>query len=213
MYRIVASCTSVARMHMAHLPRQHLLHAHTHTARHINDNSKKRRCEATVDPDVCLQQNKLKVGAAASTQRTGGLAQAAVQQLLCKDLLWTDQHRYPGAGDKKYLSNCWPTLTWEDFLQYDLMDPSTAITPGNNNGAADVIKLLLAASTLNRIPTCSTLFIPLNKSELAAALSRINSHLFFPSEKATAARLPQPPAQVSMILLIGALRIILSAVR
>lgn len=181
-------------------PCQH--HGHVLTqricqCRHINDPDKKTRAKHTRDVNRCLTVIKVKGRPVTPEARIGNTARAVLESLRCKDVL-LDDHRYSGADEELYLDFCWPDMTWTKFDTYELMvNPDKTITSGNNNGANDVIKLLLVASTLNRMPTCSTLFIPVSKEELLVVRQRINPVLVCPAENSTPSYLQQPTEAVS----------------
>ncbi|KAG5184801.1 hypothetical protein JKP88DRAFT_289668 [Tribonema minus] len=168
--------------------------------RHINDIDKKTRAKHTRDVNRCLQDIKVKGKQTQPRARIGCAARLLLEHLRCKDVLH-DGHRYIGSDEELYLSFCWPSLTWAKFDGFELMvKPLKTITPGNNNGAADIIKLLLTASTLNRYPTCTTLFIPVNTEELIAVRQRINPLLPCLEADSTPTDLQQPTEAVAAAL-------------
>ncbi|KAG5187232.1 hypothetical protein JKP88DRAFT_243754 [Tribonema minus] len=168
--------------------------------RHINDIDKKTRAKHTRDINHCLQDIKVKGKQPQPKARIGSAARLLLEHLRCKDVLH-DGHRYIGSDEELYLSFCWPSLTWAKFDGFELMTkPLKTITPTNNNGAADIIKLLLTASTLNRYPTCSTLFIPVNMEELIAVRQRINPLLPCLEADSTPTDLQQPTEAVAAAL-------------
>ncbi|KAG5179838.1 hypothetical protein JKP88DRAFT_325938 [Tribonema minus] len=169
-------------------------------SRHINDIDKKTRAKHTRDINHCLQDIKVKGKQPQPKARIGSAARLLLEHLRCKDVLH-DGHRYIGSDEELYLSFCWPSLTWAKFDGFELMTkPLKTITPTNNNGAADIIKLLLTASTLNRYPTCSTLFIPVNTEELIAVRQRINPLLPCLEADSTPTDLQQPTEAVAAAL-------------
>ncbi|KAG5176611.1 hypothetical protein JKP88DRAFT_242403 [Tribonema minus] len=168
--------------------------------RQLHDTQKKCRAYHTNKVDSCLTPIVLRKGAQPPTVRTGGKAQAVLKGLKCRDLLWAGiHHPYSDEADAvPYLSYCWPRFNWQDFETFDLMTrPTKTIKSTNNNASSDVIKLLLVASTINRIPDSSTLFIPVTNTEMAMVKSRISADLVCPDETATAVGFPQPDLDVA----------------
>lgn len=156
------------------------------------------RAAHTTDPKKCLQDIAYSDGASAPSVRTNGIAQAVLRNLRCGDVLHSGDHRYAGAERKLYVDYCWPDFSWDAFNSYELIRyPHKTIAPGNNNGASDVVKMLLAASTLNRIPTCSTLFVPASEHECDMVCSRVNPLLACQLQELTPITVPPPGPPVS----------------
>ncbi|KAG5180301.1 hypothetical protein JKP88DRAFT_263974 [Tribonema minus] len=114
-----------------------------------------------------------------SEVRTGGIAQAALRRLKCGELLWAGMpHLYDkDIPQTSYLQACWPKFDWDIFNSMEAMTNPNAALQSNHNASSDTVKILFTATSINRIPHCSAVFIPLYQSEWDMIRPRLNSRM------------------------------------